>query len=44
MINLGPIAKKVRETLVRREMAVSRLTSNGQKILDPQSESTIQLI
>ena len=44
MINLLPINKKVRETLVKREMAVSRLSSNGRDILEPQSEDTLNLI
>ena len=44
MINLLPINKKVRDTLVKREMAVSRLSSNGRDILEPQSEDTLNLI
>ena len=35
MINLLPINKKVRETLVRRENAVSRVDSRGASVLDP---------
>ena len=35
MINLLPINKRVRETLVRRENAVSRVDSRGQMYLDP---------
>ena len=44
MINLLPINKKVRKTLVKREMAVSRLSSNGRDILEPQSEDTLNII
>ena len=32
MINLGPISRRVRETLVKREKAVSRLSSNNKNI------------
>ncbi len=44
MINLLPINKKIRETLVKREKAVSRLNSQGTEILDPQSNDTLSII